>query len=109
MATNNAIDQLCGIERYSGSQLAGKLVVPLIQLWDSPYRRHPVAMAKHGEQVIVLERYEFEGAPFYHIEVEACEWVGRMRRFRGWLQRKTPAGWVSAAFLLKRGRPGRRA
>ncbi len=97
----NKTDVLCGIDRYPSSELYGKLVAPIIFLWFRPalIRRTVVAVAEHGTKCKIVASVLIEDVRFFKIEPERGEWVGKLRRLRGKLQRKKPAGWVSKHFL----------
>lgn len=99
-------DRLCGIERHPDSDARGELVAPIIFLWDraGPLRRYVVAVAEHDTQIQIVDRWEHDDRHYFLVEPERAEWVGRIRRIRGFIQRCRPSGWVSEDFLLNYGK-----
>ena len=91
-------DRLCGVQRNPDVPEYGEVVVPVIWLWESPFRNKVIAVAEHDEPVKVLERY-YVGCIFCRVLPDRAVFVGRLRRLRGWLTRTKPSGWVPAVFL----------
>jgi len=104
-AGENEYDRLCGIQRDRSVSEYGQIVVPVIWLWDSPFRNKVIAVAEHDESVLIQESHyhEQEGRFHYHVLPSRAVFVGRLRRLRGWLTRTKPSGWVPAPFLKYRG------
>lgn len=116
-------DVLWGRERHPSSPARGRIVTPIIFLWDRPPyfseikvsdggalwltrgRRVVVAVAEHNTTCAIIDELERgpDGRPWFHVRPSRAEWVGRLRRFHGWLVQRRPSGWVSAPFLLARG------
>jgi hypothetical protein len=89
----NATDQLCGIERYKGSEYRGSLVCPVVFLWKRPGQpSDPKAIAgalRHGADVGVVEKRTVKGFDWYRIlDTEELGFDG----------------WVRAPFLLELGK-----
>ena len=102
---NPSYDRLCGIQRDRTVPEYGTVVVPVIWLWDSPFRTKVIAVAEHDEPVKILERLLFEpdDRMYYRVLPARAVFVGRLRRLRGWLQRRKPSGWIPAPFLKNAG------
>jgi len=98
-------DKLCGKQRDRSASEYGKVVVPVIWLWDSSFRTKVIAVAEHDEPVKILERHfnKQEKRYYFYVVPYRAIFVGCLRRLRGWLQKRKPSGWVPAPFLKRRG------
>ncbi len=93
--------KLWGIERHEESELFGEVVCPIIFLWQTPASGHVVAVAEHDTPAVVQARVELDGTKFYKVRPHRAEWVGWQRRFRAWIQKVPPSGWVAESLILE--------
>ncbi len=94
--------RLWGIERYEESLDFGKVVCPIIFLWESPASVHVVAVAEHDTLADVQASIVFNGTKFYKVRPHHAEWVGWQRRLRAWIQKVEPSGWVAESLVFER-------
>lgn len=81
-------DVLWGIERTVDSEVFGRIVCPIINLFDAPGSRKPVRGLPHGTPVYVIDEREMSGRKYYRVKTTDY---------------KKTSGWVLEALLFERG------
>lgn len=70
-----------GIERYSGSDVLGELVAPVVNLWPKKRMlgqyRTPIATAEHGEEGQIIDMCkDRDGVQWYRLDIAGVKgWV----------------------------------